>query len=87
MTESKAAEKFQAFDSLRNRFGGAIKSPETDSHSQSHQWREKTRRSSRANLPPLVPLVEEGDQIQEQVYYESRYFTQLVSGVAACLYA
>ena len=54
--ESKAAENYQAFDQLRNRFGGA-KKPQPF-HKKDRPLR---RRDSRLEAPPLKPLVEEGD--------------------------
>lgn len=62
MSESKAAEDYKQFESLRNRF--------SDTNGSSSPSRPEPRKSSkrrfdpRANAPPLVPLVEEGDQPQ-----------------------
>ena len=80
MTESKAVESYRAFESLRNRFGGA-------KESHAHQRREnkaakpKRRFDPRANAPPLVPLVEESDQLQKESFADSFTATRLVSEV------
>ena len=73
MTESTAAESYQAFESLRNRFGGAKKPAGVDAHAhQGKAAKQKPRRfDPRANAPPLVPLLEEGDQVQETLFRES----------------
>lgn len=62
MSESKAAEDYKVFESLRNRFSDANSNP---SPSRSEPRKAGKRRfDPRANAPPLVPLVEEGDQPQ-----------------------
>ena len=71
-----AEQKYEAFESLRNRFGanGIENSKEEAAQlqqlSKSGSPAKMKRRSSgrpdpRCNAPPLVPLVEEGDKLQE----------------------
>ena len=63
MSESKAAEDYKAFESLRNRFkdeSGSSSSPSRPEPRKSG----KRRFDPRANAPPLVPLIEEGDILQ-----------------------
>ena len=84
MTESKAAESYEAFESLRNRFGGAKKPDGVDTHPhQGKAVKQKRRFDPRANAPPLVPLLEEGDQEQETVYRESTS-TQVCGETSDC---
>lgn len=74
--ESKAAESYRAFESLRNRFGEA-KSPRKYNVLPS-RLTPKSRTDPRSNAPPLVPLIEEGDQVQAAFFHERRD-AQLVS--------
>lgn len=78
MSESKAAESYDKFDTLRERFGGATKSLAADSKcntagSSRGGMQRKGRRDPRANAPPLVPLVEESDQLQEALVSSPTY--------------
>lgn len=72
MTESAAEVKYREFESLRGQFGGEQQRAETVNCKQQQQFfrREPGKRrpnghDPRANAPPLVPLVEEGDQLEE----------------------
>ena len=64
MSESKAAEDYKNFESLRNRFSDAnsTSSPPTRPEPRKSS---KRRFDPRSSAPPLVPLIEEGDQLQE----------------------
>ena len=75
MTESKAELKYREFESLRSRFGEdekreAVKEPQKQRFRRESAGKRRpysaNGHDSRANAPPLVPLVEEGDQ-QDQV--------------------
>ena len=69
MAGNTAEEKYDAFENLRNRFGGsratkAAGSRDVSRTAQLQQGKSKRRPGSgrpdpRANAPPLVPLVEE----------------------------
>ena len=77
MEESKAALNYNAFESLKSRFAGNNSS--TPAQHQIHTTGTATTTSrgpkrllssgrhqdGKLNAPPLVPLVEEGDLIQE----------------------
>lgn len=78
MSESAAEVKYREFESLKSRFGCENKpDPDRGSKIQSQQLQNfQSRRESgskrragsqdiRANAPPLVPLVEEGDELEE----------------------
>lgn len=73
MTESSAEAKYREFETLRKCFGseqGRRAEPEKECCKPQHfRIREcgagKRRHDPRANAPPLVPLVEEGDQLDE----------------------
>ena len=71
MSESKAAEDYKVFESLRNRF--------SDSNNNSSPSRPEPRKQSkrrfdpRSNAPPLVPLIEEGDQLQDEIVSLCQY--------------
>jgi len=68
--ESEAAESYRAFESLRNRFGEAKSSRKFNVLPS--RLTPKGRTDPRSNAPPLVPLVEEGDQIQAALFHERR---------------
>lgn len=78
MTESAAEIKYRAFESLRKCFGAEQRAEsERDCNKFQPQQQSFRRESSgkrrphdpRANAPPLVPLVEEGDQLDEVSNY------------------
>lgn len=60
MSESKAVEDYKIFESLRNRFSDATSPPPRPEPRKASK-----RRFDPRNAPPLVPLIEEGDQLQE----------------------
>ena len=64
MSESKAAEDYRNFESLRNRFSDTT-GASSPSRSAEPRKSSKRRFDPRVNAPPLVPLVEEGDQPPE----------------------
>ncbi len=67
MSESKAAEDYKNFESLRSRFSDAnniISSSNSPTRSEPRKS-SKRRFDPRTNAPPLKPLIEEGDQLQE----------------------
>lgn len=95
MAESKAEQSYKKFTSLRDRFGGpgTQKSVRDDSrHLQKRLERPHSagkRRSGyepRANAPPLVPLVEEGDQIQQELYLVDERLAKLTVTVSMYLF-
>ena len=74
MAESVAEAKYREFESLRKRFGGEQGAEGEKCKQQQQIFRRETackRRPNdpRANAPPLVPLVEEGDQLEEVCNY------------------
>lgn len=75
MSESKAAESYNAFEALRNRFGETkkpLKSNRNLSRSKS--------KDPRSNAPPLVPLIEEGDQTQQAFFQGTRPVSRVTIG-------
>lgn len=66
-----AEENYKAFESLRDRFGGGAGSAQNPAvlqlrrESSGSKRRSGSRTDPRSNAPPLVPLVEEEDQLQE----------------------
>ena len=67
MSESKAAEDYKVFESLRSRFSDAnniISSSNSPTRSEPRKS-SKRRFDPRSSAPPLKPLIEEGDQLQE----------------------
>ena len=77
MSESKATQSYQAFDSIRQRFGGSESTSPQQQRlhvaASGHEWsreKAKTRRhDSRAVAAPptLLTLVEESDQLQTDI--------------------
>lgn len=66
MSESKAAEDYKIFESLRNRFSDVTVSCSSSPPSRPEPRKSSKRRfDPRSNAPPLKPLIEEGDQLQE----------------------
>lgn len=68
MSESKAAEDYMVFESLRNRFSDAnniVSSSSSPTRPSEPRKSSKRRFDPRSNAPPLRPLIEEGDQLQE----------------------
>ncbi len=71
MAVSKEEERYKQFESLREKFS----TPAAAAQEPAAQHRERARPSSagkrrdpRSMAPPLMPLVEEGDQIQLDLY-------------------
>jgi hypothetical protein len=76
MAESVAEVKYREFESLKKRFGGdqregCIQQP---LHRREPGYKRRPN-DARANAPPLVPLVEEGDQLEE-VYRQHSLHTR-----------
>lgn len=70
MAVSRAEQSYQAFESLRNRFGGIEKAdvkanPVKQQTARREPGSKRRRPDPRSNAPPLVSLVEEGEQLQE----------------------
>lgn len=65
MSESKAAEDYKVFESLRNRFSDVNISSSSPPPRPEPRKSSKRRFDPRSNAPPLKPLIEEGDQLQE----------------------
>ena len=79
MSESKAAEDYKVFESLRSRFSDAnIISSSSPPTRPEPRKSSKRRFDPRSNAPPLKPLIEEGDQLQEAMV--SRSFLQKMRG-------
>ena len=82
MSESKAAEDYKLFESLRNRFSDAST---TSSPTRPEPRKPAKRRfDPRANAPPLVPLFEEEHQqlVSEIVAIPSRISQCIDSSLA-----
>ena len=93
MAESEAEQNYKVFTSLRDKFGGpgTQKSIPDDSHHHQVQKRLERPHSAgkrrpgyepRTNAPPLMPLVEEGDQIQQELYLVEERLTKLTVTVS-----
>lgn len=97
MAEYKVEESYRVFSSLRAKFSGPVPTKTAkDSSTHPQQGRSasgKRRHSSyetRAATLPLVPLVEEGDQLQGELYLIDQRLAKLsakVSLLTACLLA
>ncbi len=73
MEASQEEERYKQFESLRERFKVSVASPKTAPPPKDRPRSGNTKKRAasydpRGNAPPLMPLVEEGDQIQQGLY-------------------
>ena len=75
MALSKEEESYKHFTSLREKFSKpAVTKQEVQKQDKPRTATGRSRRGNhdpRANAPPLMPLVEEGDQIQQGLHTSS----------------
>ena len=87
MSESKAVESYNAFDSIRNRFGGARKASSdapTDIGHQQKKVSSKRRYDPWSKAPPLIPLVEESDIVQVEQFVVRVFLIERGGAAFAC---